>query len=198
MASFWGCTFSGVYYLVFTHTPGESYCRQLWSLLYLCDVFWEIIKQFPCLLIQGFTNLKYRSASTYKGPFCSWTNLQREQHPQTVSQSLPTLWTMRKMNAYLYLNWPRCILSSSPLPQQGLGHDAPARPRQSFAEGRRRWGVGAEAWCPAGTEGLGAVAWTGSCGSTGRGQQPPAAGWGSWRSFDAPTSIQSQTIRNWQ
>ena len=36
----WGCTSGGVYYLVFTRMPGESYCRRLRSLLlYLCYVF---------------------------------------------------------------------------------------------------------------------------------------------------------------
>ena len=35
-------------YPVFTRMPGESYRRQLRSLLYLCDVFWALINSLGC------------------------------------------------------------------------------------------------------------------------------------------------------
>ena len=36
-------------YVVFTHMPGESYCRQRGSLLlYLCYVFWALINSLVC------------------------------------------------------------------------------------------------------------------------------------------------------
>ena len=41
------CTSGGVMYPVFTHMPGESYCRQLRSLL-LCYIFWAL----PCIFIE--------------------------------------------------------------------------------------------------------------------------------------------------
>ena len=44
-------------FLVFTHMPGESYCRWLRSLLlYLCDVYQELINSFVCWFCLNNTN----------------------------------------------------------------------------------------------------------------------------------------------
>ena len=51
----WGCTSGGVYVpCIITQMPGESYHRQLGSLLLCsCDVFWALINCLVCWLCTG-------------------------------------------------------------------------------------------------------------------------------------------------